>query len=161
MGLHLIRTAEKTNYKQHCWGTASDSEDRALPTESPALQASCQVLPSKRLIVLGMSSWHSLLELCHFTLGRTKFFASIILLTSWEVRQQRIQIMIHSVVMEPNIFISKKKMKKYLLCLALHTSWEQIKTTLRISNSALNGLYNNKQVTRRGFGHGQIKTTKL
>lgn len=55
----------------------------------------------------------SLLELCDLTLGRTKFFASIILLISEEVLQQRIQIIIHSAVMESNIFIEKNNLKIY------------------------------------------------
>jgi len=33
----------------------SGSEGKALPTESPVLPVCCQVLPSKHLIVLGMS----------------------------------------------------------------------------------------------------------
>lgn len=134
------------------------SEGRTLPTESPVLPACCQVLPSKHLIVLGTSSWQLLLELCDLTLRRTKLFASIILLISGEVRRQRIHIGTHSVVMEPNIYY-KKNIKKYLLYLTLHTLWEQIKITFCIPTSAFGcrpqyDLYNNKLVTRRGFGHG-------
>lgn len=101
----------------------SDSEGRALPTESPVLPVCCQVLPSKHLIALGTSSWQSLLELCDLTLWRTKLFASIILLISGEVQQQRIQIIIHSSVMEPNLIIEKKK-RKNTCCTWLCMSYE-------------------------------------
>lgn len=77
----------------------SDSGGKALPTESPELASACfsQVFPFKHLVVLGTASWQLLLELCDLTLRTAKFSASIILLSSAEI-QQRMQIIIHTVL---------------------------------------------------------------
>lgn len=104
----------------------SGSEGRALFSESPLLPVCCQVFLSKHLIVLGTSSWQSLLERYDLTLWRTKFFASIILLISGEARQQRIQMKIHNVVMELNN-----------CSVVTMVTWEETEQELRKSNSEI------------------------